>query len=265
MTIELDERKNAFENAAVYFDRAKKAKAKLASLEKAAIMLQQRLDQKNKQQEEVKEIQKVLIKRKKEWFEKFHWCFTSNGFLVLAGRDQSSNEHLIKKVMQPSDVYFHADVSGSAHTILVTGGKNVKMEDKEQAAAFAALWSGFWKSGSSQAEVYSVKPEQVSKKAPTGESMGAGSFMIYGEREWFKKIPLKLTVGIDEQNRVCSGPPTAIQKQCKTLIELIPGEKPKSEVTKGMAAYFKRHDLIVNLDEIQSMIPSTSRMVPQKD
>ncbi len=41
-----------------------------------------------------------LVKHKikhKEWFEKFRWFVSSDGFLVVAGKDAVSNEVLIKK------------------------------------------------------------------------------------------------------------------------------------------------------------------------
>ena len=35
--------------------------------------------------------------RKQEWYEKFHWFFSSEDFLCIGGKDATSNEIIIKK------------------------------------------------------------------------------------------------------------------------------------------------------------------------
>ena len=40
---------------------------------------------------------KLERKKSREWFEKFHWFYTSEGFLCIGGRDSTSNEIIIKK------------------------------------------------------------------------------------------------------------------------------------------------------------------------
>lgn len=249
--------KNAFENANEYFSKAKRAKEKLASLKKAMLDLDQKILKGHDQVESQKKT--VLFKRKKEWFEKFHWMFTSGGFLVIAGRDKTSNEHLVKKVMLPKDVYFHGTANGSAHAILVTEGKKPGKDDLNEAAQFAGIWSGDWKNGSSNTDVYSVKPEQVSKQAPTGESMGSGAFMIYGEREWYRKVPLRISVGVEENGRVVSGPKNAVKNQAKITMELIPGEKKKSDIAKQIKRFFEKKGVAVQVDDLLGMIPSECR------
>lgn len=256
--IALDLQQNAFENANAYFLKAKRSKEKLASLKKAMLGLDQKIGR--EQEKQLAQRTMVVFKRKKEWFEKFHWMQTVNGFLVMAGRDKTSNEHLVKKVMLPQDVYFHGTANGSAHAILVTGGKKPQKEDLEEAAQFAGIWSGDWKNGSSYTDVYSVKPEQVSKKAPTGESMGSGAFMIYGERDWYRKVPLRMMVGVDNLHRVVSGPKTAVQKACSIMIELVPGEKKKSDVAKQIKRFFEKKEVSVTLDDLLGMIPAESRI-----
>ena len=46
-------------------------------------------------------------------FEKFVWFVTSEGYLCLCGRDAQQNEILIKRHMDPTDVYLHADIHGA--------------------------------------------------------------------------------------------------------------------------------------------------------
>jgi len=41
----------------------------------------------------------VLNQRKVFWFEKFHWFFTSENYLVISGKDAHQNEIIVKKYM----------------------------------------------------------------------------------------------------------------------------------------------------------------------
>ena len=67
----------------------------------------------------------------KEWFEKFRHFTTSDGFLVVAGKDTVSNEVLIKKYTKQEDVVFHAEITGSPFVVVKAEGK----PDKRAGAA----------------------------------------------------------------------------------------------------------------------------------
>ena len=43
--------------------------------------------------------------RKVYWFEKFVWFITSEGYLVLCGRDAQQNDLLVKRHMDKHDAY----------------------------------------------------------------------------------------------------------------------------------------------------------------
>jgi len=92
-------------NANIYYEKAKKAEKKLEGAEKALRETQTRIEELKRRIERVKEIRKPLAKRrKKAWYEKFRWFHSSDGFLVLGGRDATTNEILIKKHMEPHDI-----------------------------------------------------------------------------------------------------------------------------------------------------------------
>jgi len=59
-------------------------------------------------------VKQVVIARatKKEWFEKFRWTYSSQGLLMIGGRDSTQNEVLFKKHMGQTDVFAHADMPG---------------------------------------------------------------------------------------------------------------------------------------------------------
>jgi predicted ribosome quality control (RQC) complex YloA/Tae2 family protein len=44
--------------------------------------------------------------RRVHWFEKFLWFVTSEGYLVLAGRDAQQNEILVRRCMLPMNCVF---------------------------------------------------------------------------------------------------------------------------------------------------------------
>lgn len=254
LLVKLD--KSLRENASIYFDKSKEAKKNILKIEKLIEETKEEL----KKMEKIKatESKKEAKKRKPEWFEKFHWCFSSEGFLILAGRDMQSNELLIKKYMEKNDIYFHAEIQGAAHCILKEGNKASEVSFRE-AAEFAAIYSKAWQLGFSAVDVYSVKPEQVSKKAPSGESLSTGAFMIYGERKWFKNTSLNLAIGVEKTKdyvRIISGPESAIKKRVLFHVKVLQGKKKKSTEAKKLKKFFEsKLNETVSLDEIMRMLP----------
>ncbi|MFX1294766.1 MAG: ribosome rescue protein RqcH [Promethearchaeota archaeon] len=93
----IDFRKSVAENANIFYTKSKKAAKKLDGAKKA---YQQILKQKNKVELEAELInhrkeKKLIEKRKKYWYEKFHWFISSNDFLVIGGRDLKTNELIL--------------------------------------------------------------------------------------------------------------------------------------------------------------------------
>ena len=72
----------------------------------------------------------ALAKRKvetenKEWYEKFRWFTSSDGFLVVAGKDTVSNEVLVKKYATQEDAVFHAEISGAPFVVVKAEGRTI--------------------------------------------------------------------------------------------------------------------------------------------
>jgi len=253
--VEIFFEKSLQENADNYYALSKKAKKKLVGLEFGVREVKKKIASGNASKKDAK----VLVaKREKKWFEKFHWFFTSEGFLVIGGRDAKSNETIVKKLMKNDDVYFHADIHGAPHTILVTGGKKVSKKSLEEAAIFAASFSKAWAEKISAVDVYSAKPGQVSKSAPTGESIGTGAFMIYGKRDWFKKTPLGLAIGFNEKVSpvLFSGSPDAVKSRADFFVPLSLGSDSKGDCAKKIMVFFKSRGISVSLDDIVSLLPN---------
>ncbi len=138
MEIELDLNKSVEENAGKYFEAAKKAKKKLEGAKKALQDTQEKLELLQKQ--ESKFLEETAKKqerkeKKREWYEKFHWFISSEGFLCIGGKDATSNELVIKKHMEKNDVVLHTDMAGSPFFVIKNGQEAGEETIKEAAQA----------------------------------------------------------------------------------------------------------------------------------
>lgn len=244
MKIILDSRKSLHANAAGYFEKSKQLREKLGRVRKAIAEVEERVALLDKKQalQASEALEKIVVKKpgKREWFEKFHWFFTSGGQLCVAGRDAKQNELLVAKHFDDADLFFHADVQGAAATILKNGAKGVveggveaaadgagdSEQELREAAQFAACFSRAWKAGFSSVDVYAVRRGQVSKGAQSGEYVGKGGFVMRGERKWFKNTELKLAVGKNSAGKIVVAPALATAS-ASGFVEVVPGSEKK--------------------------------------
>ncbi len=256
MDIEIDFEKSLEENASSYFEKSKAAKKKLIGLKKAMIDLE-------KKASEVKEKPKakpLAMKRKRQWFEAFHWFNSSQGFLVIGGKDAKSNETVVKKHLDKEDLFLHADIQGGSACVVKSDGNKIPKEALEETAQFAAVWSKAWQQKLASVDVYAASKEQVSKKAPSGEAISTGGFMIYGKRQWFRKTPLRFAVGLLEEKNgffAMGGPPDAVKKNCVAFVEIVWGKEKKSAIAKKILQRFEKKtgERTGSLDDIISILP----------
>lgn len=266
MELEIDLSKSLDENAALYFEKAKESRKKIAGLKKALAIAEQKQREQDANdilKKEKKEIEKEKKARTKKWFEHFRWFFTSDNLLVVGGRDAKSNEEVVKKRMKKNDVYFHAEVFGAPHCIIVApeelkGKEFAPIESSMyEAAQFAVTFSKAWEEGRSIADAYSVKPEQVSKSAKSGESLSTGAFMIYGERNWFKKSVLNCAIGFFNRERILmAGPISAVRKHCNFFVELKQGSVSKEKIAHELKMRFEKKGLNFSVDDFVSLLPN---------
>jgi len=264
LTFPLSLRHSIQENAAGYYARAKKAEKKLEGVEKALQKTENNIKKlKERSVERLKTVPKLPPKRRKRaWYEKFLWFHSSEGFLVIGGRDATTNEILIKKHMEPHDRVFHADVHGASFVLVKTEGKTTSEQTMKEAAQLAASYSRAWKEMLGSADVYWVSPQQISKSPPPGQYIEKGAFMISGQKNYVKKVPLRIAIGIKgegEHLMVIGGPLEAIAKQTNIYVEIAPGAKSSGELAKQiqrkLAERAPRATQIA-LEEIQRFIPS---------
>jgi len=264
MPVEINYTLSAGKNAENKYLERNKFKSKLEGANKAIAITLNKIESQNKKiLEKQKNKINVLKKteKKKEWYHKFRFFFTTNGFLVLGGKDTKNNDFLIKKHLKENDLYFHADVHGAPHVILKNDlKKEILEEDKIEAACFALIFSSAWKTKSFSAEVYSVSPDQVSKTANTGESLGAGAFVIRGKRTYYKKLNLKLKLIYDSKLGLYPFPILLTYKEDlrKDEFYLIPGSLKKSDVSKEIKNLYLKKGIFLSQEEIDSSLPPGS-------
>jgi len=269
MKFSLDARKTVSENAQLYYDKSKKAAKKI----KGAKIALDKTNEKIKALDRT-ELVEVNVPKKKEpvkkkyWFERFRFFTSSDGFLVVGGKDASTNENLIKKHTSGGDIVYHSQVQGAPFFVVKNPeNKLIPESTGRQVAQAAAAYSKAWSQGIGSVDVYYVSPEQVSKDAPSGEYLPKGAFMIYGRKKWERNTPLYVAVGFvigREGVEVIGGPVEAVKSKTDLFVQLTPGSKKSkelaSEIRKKVADKTKKEyrPLIekISLQEIQCWIPA---------
>ena len=168
--ISIDITKSIEENAGVYYEKAKKLKKKLKGAEKAIEELKRKLTKLEQLKKlEEKSAEKIPVHQKKEWYEKFRWFISSEGFLCIGGRDATTNEIIVKKHTDNDDIVFHTDMVGSPFFVVKTGAKKPTDKTLSEAADATVTFSRAWKLNMQSTPAFYCKPEQLTKEAPSGE------------------------------------------------------------------------------------------------
>lgn len=241
--VTLNVRLTAQDNASQAYDQAKKSESKVEGARKQIERTREKLEKLEVRVSEP-ETKRIPVKtRKKRWYEKFHWFISSEGFLVLGGRDVKSNENLAKKQMGPNDVFLHAALHGAPYTVIKVPGEPPSERTLEEAAQFAVTFSRAWQDGLSSGDAYWVNPEQVSFSPPSGEYLPAGSVMLYGTKNYIRKMPIELGIGVllEEDYAIpMSGPPSAVAAQTEYFVHVTPGSMKKGQLVKELISKLKR-------------------------
>jgi predicted ribosome quality control (RQC) complex YloA/Tae2 family protein len=225
-------------------------------------------------------MQSVPVRSEERWYERFRWFHTSDGFLVIGGRDADDNEALVKKYLERGDRFFHAQAHGGPATVLKATGPSEPAKEVDvpeatlrQAAQFAVSYSSVWKDGRYAGDVYTVDHDQVSKTPESGEFLEKGGFAIRGDRTYFEDTPVGVAVGIqcEPETRVVGGPPTAIEGRAETTVRVEPGKFAQGDVGKRIYREFRERFTDTTLvrkvaspDRIQQFLPpGTSRIAEE--
>lgn len=280
-------RKSLFENANEYYERGKRAKQKVEGAQAALGESKRKLAEIERELQEAEELKtlkpaqivEALAKRKeamesKQWYEKFRWFTSSDGFLVVAGKDTVSNEVIVKKYTTQEDVVFHAEITGAPFVVVKAEGKPISEQALREAAEFAASYSRAWRENAGTADVYWVKVDQLSKSGPSGESVPHGAFFVVGKRNWYRNTPLRVAVGIivNEEPAYVGGPLDAVKAKTKAYVVIQPGDYQGKEllkqVLKSLTLQLSKDEREkagkTSIEQVREFVPYTKGAISQK-
>ncbi|KAI9812011.1 MAG: hypothetical protein M1827_004903 [Pycnora praestabilis] len=183
LAVDIDLALSPWSNARQYYDQKKTAAVKeqktLQSSSKALRSTEKKIgaDLKKGLKQEKQVLRPV---RKQLWFEKFIYFISSDGYLIIGGRDAQQNELLYKKYLKKGDVYVHADLHGAASVIIKNSSSSpdapIPPSTLSQAGNLSVATSSAWDS----------------KAAPTGEYLTTGGFTIRGKKNFLPPAQLLL-------------------------------------------------------------------------
>jgi len=251
-----------------YYDAAKRAAQKLKGLGESVREIESRLKSIATTPGVGRAEARIPTRmREKAWYEKFHWFRSSDGLLVLSGKDASTNDLLVRRYLTPNDIVFHAEIHGAPFTVVKTEEVTVPERTLIEAAQASAARSKAWSLGLTSLDVYWVKAKQVGTKPPSGEYLGKGQFMVTGRRNYIRGVESRIAVGIRQEEAglgFVAGPPSAIKKQAEAYVELVPGRTPAGILAKKIVEILKakspesiREKLNrISIDEVARLIPA---------
>ena len=271
-SITLEISKTVHQNAQRYFEegRSQKSKAKGAQAALAGTEEAREKAEKRAAKDAAAGRLRARQRSKRFWFEKHRWAMLSGGHLLIGGRDAKGNDVVVRKHLSSHDLYFHADLHGAPSCSLklkdglapnqnpseaipegvaslqivqnLADGTEDARELSEslhsEAAQVAVCWSRAWGSGGAAAVAFHARPSQVSKTTESGESLGRGSFVVRGKRNWHRDLPLELAVGMAVVNGVpmpVSGTPSTISEYCQRWVKVTPGREKKEAVANRIS------------------------------
>lgn len=201
LSIEINLGLSPYANAREYYDQKKTAAEKEQKTVGHSVLALKSAEKKIAEdlKKGLKQEKPVLHQiRRQSWFEKFIWFISSDGYLVLGGRDAMQNEMLYKKHLRKGDVYVHADMHGAASVIVKNNPKTpdapIPPSTLSQAGSLSVCSSNAWDSKAGMGAWW-VNAEQVSKSAPAGEFLPSGSFMVRDKKNYLPPQPLILGFG----------------------------------------------------------------------
>ncbi|MGA7923072.1 MAG: ribosome rescue protein RqcH [Thermoplasmata archaeon] len=168
---------------------------------------------------------------RKLWFERYRWFLSSEGAIVIGGRDAASNDLVVRRYLKAGDRYVHADIHGAPSVIVKhpePGQDPVTETTLREAAQFGVAFSKAWRAGLAAGDAFWVEADQVSKAAATGEFVARGAWVIHGRKNVIRDLPLELGLGmvsVQGAERWTAAPRSSVERWGKVRFLLTPGEE----------------------------------------
>ena len=250
--------------ASVLFNESKKQLRAIDTIESERKKTEKNLETFRKQASIARESVVFTVQKKKEWFERYRWFFTSDNLLAIGGRDASSNSSVIRKHLDKNDKVFHAEIVGSPFFVLKNEAED-KVSSVTEVAQATVCFSRAWREGLYGLNAYWVRPDQIKTAAPSGQFIAKGSFVIEGTRNFVQVSSLQLSVGLYEKNdnySLMCGPPSAVKKKCIYFVTIEPTGQEMTEIAKKIKLEFlkfeEKKEVIksINIDDFIRALPA---------
>ncbi|KAI9673939.1 MAG: hypothetical protein M1817_002145 [Caeruleum heppii] len=198
ITVDIDLGLSAWANARQYYDQKRSAAVKeLKTLESSSKALKSTerkvaadLKKGLKQEKEV-----LRPVRQQFWFEKFLYFVSSDGYLVLGGKDVQQNDILYKRYLKRGDIFVHAEIPGASPMLIKNNAGTpeapIPPSTLTQAGNYCLSTSSAWDSKEVMSAWW-VNADQVSKIAPSGDFLGPGNFYIKRAKNFLPPAQLLL-------------------------------------------------------------------------
>ena len=250
--------------ASTLFNESKRQLRAIESIESEKKKTEKNLEAFRKQASITKDSIVFTVQKKREWYERYRWFFTSDDLLAIGGRDASSNSSVIRKHLEKDDKVFHAEIVGSPFFILKNSSVSTAASIMETAQA-TVCFSRAWREGLYGLNSYWVNPDQIKTAAPSGQFIAKGSFIVDGQRNFVKVTNMHLCVGLFEKDGSYSlmcGPPQPVKKNCIYHVTIEPSGFEMTEVAKKIKLEFlkfkEKEDAIkaISIDDFIRVLPA---------
>ncbi|MDE1872535.1 MAG: NFACT family protein [Thaumarchaeota archaeon] len=250
--------------ASILFNESKRQLKAIETIESEKIKTEKNLAAFRKQATITQDSIVFSIQKKKEWYERYRWFYTSDGLLAIGGRDSSSNSSVIRKHLGKNDRVFHAEIVGSPFFILKDSEDEIASSVTEVAQA-TVCFSRAWREGLYGLNAYWVKPDQIKMGAPTGQFLAKGAFPIEGTRNFVQVSNLQLAIGLHQKNdsyTIMSGPLSAVKTRCLFYVIIEPSGTDMTDLAKKIRLEFlklaENQDVVkaFNIDDFIRALPA---------
>ncbi len=196
--------------------------------------------------------------RRPNWFERYRWFVSSEGIVVIGGRDAASNDFIVRRYLGSRDLYLHADVHGAPSVIVKAPAPGTALPGEatlQEAGQWAVSFSKAWRAGQASVDAFWVTAEQVSKSAGTGEFVPRGAWVIHGTKHRLRDCPLELglgTIDYERESLWTAAPPSALRARGRLRWILVPGE----ERERGDREVELSRELGLSREVLQRLLPA---------
>ncbi|MCI4349555.1 MAG: NFACT family protein [Thermoplasmata archaeon] len=197
-------------------------------------------------------------RRTLNWFERYRWFLSSEGVLVIGGRDAASNDLIVRRYLHAADRYVHAEIHGAPSVIVrnpPAGSSPPGEATMQEAGQFGVSFSKAWRAGWASGGAFWVTADQVSKAGASGEFVPRGSWVIHGTKNRMKDLTVEVAIGTqpyEEKELWTVGPLRALAARGSARFVLTPGEerdRPEREIELA-------RDLGLSRSRIQALLPA---------